>query len=164
MYRPYTISSTINNVRNSNIINIASNSNSITKSKKTKHISCEIKCLFENKNRSHELIRTNEFFEFFKKSLIYKILNYEKTRKIYTASDAGGLMKLFSMESSYHVKEEDIAILPYKPEGAKEINREFSISSLTNNQYKIEKVFAFVSFCSLSKSGRTYKKIISKLK
>jgi len=112
-------------------------------------ITCTIENLFENKGYSHEEIRLKDF-----KNLLMKY--YQNSRSYFFNEDT----------TSYPIKEEeDVIVLPYKPDGVEWIYRQFSIQSLTDHQsIKIEKAFAIVGHSFLSRSGKTYKKVISKLR
>ncbi|KAG4099906.1 hypothetical protein H8356DRAFT_1662987 [Neocallimastix lanati (nom. inval.)] len=135
-------------------------------------ISCEIRNLFDNRKYDHERSRIENFIRFFHQhSEIYKNFNSEKIHKIYkTQEDSNNIIKSFSKESQYKTLEEDVIILPYKPEGVKEVIRRFflpkELFSMSSNKIEnqIEEIFAIEGFCILSNSGRTYKSVISKLK
>jgi len=100
--------------------------------------------LFTKRGYSHEIRRVQEYQEFLEE--------YSNDRNLI-------------YDSLFLKKEEDVAVLPYKPENARFVNRRFSVQSLiNNNKYKLEQAFAIVAHCSLSKSGKTYKKVISLLK
>eukprot|EP00833_Pecoramyces_ruminatium_P004223 jgi/Orpsp1_1/1178255/evm.model.c7180000064595.2 len=106
-------------------------------------MSCQINDLFTTRGYPHEEKRLNNYNKFLNK--------YSK-----------GIDYINDL--LYMKKEEDVAVLPYKPEKVEYISRRFSIQFLTNHKYNFEQAFAVVTRCTLSKTGKNFRKVISKIK